>query len=985
MTKSDWNDSPPSAINKSYNNGRAVKSPSSPAPKFVNLNQENPPKNKNKNQKKTNGIIKQGGGRVKSKVVKKSGKNNVQEMPSQHFFADSNQFDPLYLDVADTLEHVQDPLTHNGQKNSANNIESLSVNTTLMDVNKDLPPECGNNNNDIIENAILSKQNDSDSLGNQDNYLSHVKDRDSESVRFGRNRVKVLMPSVSSLHSQIDRQVAIEKHYVNRSRSQSSDDGCTDVSTDRVDSHYVSEGGGVDYYFPEFDTSLTPEEHEPDFHAFFPRVAPAVRRLLPHLPPTQSFHHYKSDNHDSSVDPVVTRHSSEKEFSANEGSAYSIANTDWVKSLKPKSVVDYDYAYLQRLSAYYRGVHDPPPYQNESGEGAYPYLKAPHTRHRSPPLLATDNIDSKLEITLPLPMQQDTSCSAMIESNTPVLLNISDDTLKLIDGFCDKTIKMTLSPSSEEDPIWTKCQYRERASREAKQMDLIKYDIQQQALAEKLFPKYKPKHLLPNLPDGKNQSEGLEHQIIAKDEKTEKKRKEYDAELRVAHEESSSLLLTVEDSESIPDESTSIEEYNNLGGVYEDVYHKTPREKNFENDNAPVSKASNKPPKVKEATDIGTVLIEGVLFRAAYLGSTHIHLSQWSNKRHSRTLQAREAVTQVKALDGESQPSTEVDLFISTEKIMVLNTNLQEIMMDHPLKSICYIADIGDIVVVMVKKCLESKLPASADDKMICHVFQSDEANLIAQSLGQAFQIAYLEFLKSKGLLINGENKTSMPNEVANTFGSLFQSLDYQDVLNSQEVFGEELDLFSKRETQKEVVIPKSKGEILGLVIVESGWGSIIPTVTIANLMSGSPATRGKRLNVGDRIISVNGFSLVGLPLEACQARIKGCHKESIVRLKVIPCSPVVQVKIKRPDSKFQLGFSVQNGTICSLLRGGIAERGGIRVGHRIIEINGESVVAIPHDQIVKILSTSIGEIEMKTMPTSIFRLLTGIETPNFI
>lgn len=33
------------------------------------------------------------------------------------------------------------------------------------------------------------------------------------------------------------------------------------------------------------------------------------------------------------------------------------------------------------------------------------------------------------------------------------------------------------------------------------------------------------------------------------------------------------------------------------------------------------------------------------------------------------------------APDGESQPSTEVDLFVSVEKIMVLNTNLQVLFM----------------------------------------------------------------------------------------------------------------------------------------------------------------------------------------------------------------------------------------------------------------------------------------------------------------
>lgn len=48
---------------------------------------------------------------------------------------------------------------------------------------------------------------------------------------------------------------------------------------------------------------------------------------------------------------------------------------------------------------------------------------------------------------------------------------------------------------------------------------------------------------------------------------------------------------------------------------------------------------------------------------------------------------------------------------------------------------------------------------------------------------------------------------------------------------------------------------------------------------------------------------------------------------------------------------------------ICSLLRGGIAERGGVRVGHRIIEINNQSVVAVPHEKIVNLLATSVGEV----------------------
>ncbi|XP_048516701.1 uncharacterized protein LOC109540861 isoform X9 [Dendroctonus ponderosae] len=367
----------------------------------------------------------------------------------------------------------------------------------------------------------------------------------------------------------------------------------------------------------------------------------------------------------------------------------------------------------------------------------------------------------------------------------------------------------------------------------------------------------------------------------------------------------------------------------------------------------------------------------GTVFRLLFLGSVEVD-EEGGRKRRKKFKKnmVEVAVTKIKALapDGETQPSTEVDLFISTEKIMVLNTDLKEIMMDHALRTISYIADIGDLVVLMARRRF---IPHEVEDapkinrtpKMICHVFESEEAQFIAQSIGQAFQVAYMEFLKANGIEDH----------------SFVKEMDYQEVLNSQEIFGDELQMFAKKEMQKEVVVPKAKGEILGVVIVESGWGSMLPTVVIANLAPAGAAARCGQLNIGDQIIAINGVSLVGLPLSTCQTYIKNSKTQTVVKLTVVPCAPVVEVKIKRPDTKYQLGFSVQNGVICSLLRGGIAERGGVRVGHRIIEINNQSVVAVPHEKIVNLLATSVGEILMKTMPTSMFRLLTGQENPVYI
>uniref|UniRef100_A0A3P8RD61 Amyloid beta (A4) precursor protein-binding, family A, member 2b n=1 Tax=Astatotilapia calliptera TaxID=8154 RepID=A0A3P8RD61_ASTCA len=341
-------------------------------------------------------------------------------------------------------------------------------------------------------------------------------------------------------------------------------------------------------------------------------------------------------------------------------------------------------------------------------------------------------------------------------------------------------------------------------------------------------------------------------------------------------------------------------------------------------------------------------LIDGIIFAANYLGSTQL-LSERNPSKNIRMMQAQEAVSRVKSADGDAQTLTEVDLFISTQRIKVLNADSQETMMDNALRTISYIADIGNIVVLMARRrmprtasqdCIETTPgapEAKKQYKMICHVFESEDAQLIAQSIGQAFSVAYQEFLRANG--INPEDLSQK---------------EYSDIINTQEMYNDDLIHFSNSENCKELQLEKSKGEILGVVIVESGWGSILPTVILANMMNGGPAARSGKLSIGDQIMSINNTSLVGLPLATCQGIIKGLKNQVQVKMNIVSCPPVTTVLIKRPDLKYQLGFSVQNGIICSLMRGGIAERGGVRVGHRIIEINGQSVVATAHEKIFK-------------------------------
>lgn len=106
-------------------------------------------------------------------------------------------------------------------------------------------------------------------------------------------------------------------------------------------------------------------------------------------------------------------------------------------------------------------------------------------------------------------------------------------------------------------------------------------------------------------------------------------------------------------------------------------------------------------------------LLDGVMFGAKYLGSTQIR-SDRNPSTNARMAQAQEAVDRIKvaqtkgavkhmcshspggafilspignyslqAPEGESQPMTEVDLFISTKRIKVLTADTQVLLCLH--------------------------------------------------------------------------------------------------------------------------------------------------------------------------------------------------------------------------------------------------------------------------------------------------------------
>ena len=77
----------------------------------------------------------------------------------------------------------------------------------------------------------------------------------------------------------------------------------------------------------------------------------------------------------------------------------------------------------------------------------------------------------------------------------------------------------------------------------------------------------------------------------------------------------------------------------------------------------------------------------------------------------------------------------------------------------------------------------------------------------------------------------------------------------------------------------------KSKGESLGIMVMEAGYGSVIPACVVAHLSKTGAALKSGLLNVGDHIITINGVSLVGMPTKLCVEQIK-------VKINAMHCVP---------------------------------------------------------------------------------------------
>ena len=75
-------------------------------------------------------------------------------------------------------------------------------------------------------------------------------------------------------------------------------------------------------------------------------------------------------------------------------------------------------------------------------------------------------------------------------------------------------------------------------------------------------------------------------------------------------------------------------------------------------------------------------------------------------------------------------------------------------------------------------------------------------------------------------------------------------------------------------------------------MIIDSGYGSAIPACTVAHMSKSGAACQSGLINIGDQILSINGTSLVGMPLRVAieQIKVSGSHRRNYYTVLYFVC-----------------------------------------------------------------------------------------------
>lgn len=158
---------------------------------------------------------------------------------------------------------------------------------------------------------------------------------------------------------------------------------------------------------------------------------------------------------------------------------------------------------------------------------------------------------------------------------------------------------------------------------------------------------------------------------------------------------------------------------------------------------------------------------------------------------------------------------------------------------------------------------------------------------------------------------------------------------------------------------------------------------SIDNGVFVCIVVKNSPAALAG-LRFGDQILQINGTLVCGFSVDKIHKMLKSSGSNNISV--VVRDRPFERTVTLLKDSKGNMGVGFKNGKITSIVKDSSAARNGVLINHNLLEVNGQTVVAMKDKDIVKIIADAPGNtIKITIIPSFLFEHLVKKLSTSFL
>lgn len=140
--------------------------------------------------------------------------------------------------------------------------------------------------------------------------------------------------------------------------------------------------------------------------------------------------------------------------------------------------------------------------------------------------------------------------------------------------------------------------------------------------------------------------------------------------------------------------------------------------------------------------------------------------------------------------------------------------------------------------------------------------------------------------------------------------------------------------------------------------------------VFVSIVVKGSPAALAG-LRFGDQILQINGTLVSGFSVDKLHKMLQTSGKNNISI--VVRDRPFERTITLFKDSTGNLGFQFKNGKITAIVKDSSAARNGVLTEHNLLEVNGQTVVAMKDKEITKIINEADRIVKITVVPKFIF------------